>query len=417
MLALIDLSGRRASATLEVRLSNIPARTLYQRFGFRPVGVRPRYYSDNGEDALIMTTDPIGLARDARAECPPSSRARRGDGDPAARRTSAAAVGDCRRMSGRLLLAIETSCDETAVAVVEHGRRIHADVVASQVALHAVTGGIVPEVAARAHLRWMIPVLDEACRRPADLAGVDAIAVTEGPGLAGSLLVGITLARTLAWLHDLPLVPVNHHEGHLYAAWLLDPDEPERPEPAFPCSAWWSAAATRSWCSSATTSTTGAWAATVDDAAGEAFDKVGRMLGLAYPGGPAIAAAARGHPSRPPVPAGLAGRVRRLQLQRPQDRRAADGGRGARRGPPRGEPEGAVAADVAELAWAFQDAVVEVLATKTRARRPATRCAQHRGRWRRRREPGAPGAPRRRCRRAGIPLVVPRRACARTTPR
>ncbi|HEY5488652.1 MAG TPA: hypothetical protein VIK00_02355, partial [Candidatus Limnocylindrales bacterium] len=137
--------------------------------------------------------------------------------------------------TGRIV-AVETSCDETAVAVVDNGRRIVANVVASQVALHAATGGIVPEVAARAHLRWMIPVLDEAKRQAAigDWSEIEAVAVTEGPGLAGSLLVGITMAKTLAWVHDLPLVPVNHLEGHIYAAWLLDPEEPDRPAPEFP---------------------------------------------------------------------------------------------------------------------------------------------------------------------------------------
>ena len=115
-------------------------------------------------------------------------------------------------MTSERVLAIETSCDETAVAVVEGGRRIVTSVVASQVALHASTGGIVPEVAARAHLRWMLPVLEEARSQAAidDWAALDAIAVTEGPGLAGSLLVGITMASTLAWVHGLPLVPVNH---------------------------------------------------------------------------------------------------------------------------------------------------------------------------------------------------------------
>ena len=103
---------------------------------------------------------------------------------------------------------------------------IVASVVASQVQLHSATGGIVPEVAARAHLRWMIPVLDEARDRAGidDWREVDAVAVTEGPGLAGSLLVGITMAKTLAWSMGLPLVPVNHLEGHIYAAWLLDPE-------------------------------------------------------------------------------------------------------------------------------------------------------------------------------------------------
>ena len=113
------------------------------------------------------------------------------------------------------------------MAVVDGGRRILASVVASQTPLHAPTGGIVPEVAARAHLRWMLPVLDEALSRAGlrDAADVDAIAVTCGPGLAGSLLVGITMAKTLAFLHDRQLVPVNHLEGHIYAAWLLEAGE------------------------------------------------------------------------------------------------------------------------------------------------------------------------------------------------
>ena len=198
-------------------------------------------------------------------------------------------------MKGRLL-AIESSCDETAVAVVEDGRRIISNVVASQVALHAVTGGIVPEVAARAHLRWMIPVLEEACDRAGvtDWSGLDAVAVTEGPGLAGSLLVGITMAKTLAWLHGLPLVPVNHLEGHIYAAWLLDPDEPERPGPAFPVVALVVSGGHTFLVEMADELTYRLLGQTVDDAAGEAFDKVGRLLGLPYPGGPAIMAAAAG---------------------------------------------------------------------------------------------------------------------------
>src|SRR6187455_2463511 len=129
-------------------------------------------------------------------------------------------------VSGGLILAIESSCDETGIALIEDGRLIRANVVASQVALHAASGGIVPEVAARAHLRWIVPVLDEAWADAgiewSDLSG---IAVTYGPGLAGSLLVGVNFAKALAWVHDLPLIGVNHLEGHVYAAWLLDPGE------------------------------------------------------------------------------------------------------------------------------------------------------------------------------------------------
>src|SRR5215210_5157792 len=138
-------------------------------------------------------------------------------------------------MSGPLILAVESSCDETGIALIEGGRRIHANVVASQVALHAATGGIVPEVAARAHIRWIVPVLDEAIATAgARWHDVGAVAVTYGPGLAGSLLVGINFAKALAWVHDKPLVGVNHLEGHIYAAWLLDVEAPEIDEPPFP---------------------------------------------------------------------------------------------------------------------------------------------------------------------------------------
>src|SRR4029077_6073252 len=112
------------------------------------------------------------------------------------------------------------------------------NVVASQVALHAPSGGIVPEVAARAHLRWILPVLDEAwAGSGASWADVAAVAVTRGPGLAGSLLVGINVAKTLAWVHDKPLVGVNHLEGHVYAAWLRDPAQEPGETPAFPLGA------------------------------------------------------------------------------------------------------------------------------------------------------------------------------------
>jgi len=271
--------------------------------------------------------------------------------------------------SGRIL-AIETSCDETAVAIVERGRSIHADVVASQVALHAATGGIVPEVAARAHLRWMIPVLDEACRRGGaeGLAGIEAIAVTEGPGLAGSLLVGVTLARTLAWLHDLPLVPVNHHEGHLYAAWLRDAGEPEQPEPELPCIGLVVSGGHTFLVLVRDHLDYIRLGGTVDDAAGEAFDKVGRLLGLAYPGGPAIAAAAGRavrHDRRfPRAWLGDSDDFSFSGLKTAARRAVAEALGGS---PGTVEPDGAaLPADVvAELSWAFQDAVVDVLATKT----------------------------------------------------
>jgi N6-L-threonylcarbamoyladenine synthase len=275
---------------------------------------------------------------------------------------------------GRLLLAVESSCDETGIAVIQGGRRILANVVASQTALHAATGGIVPEVAARAHLRWIVPVLDQALADSgATLADIDAVAVTYGPGLAGSLLVGINFAKTLAWVHDKPLVGVNHLEGHLYAAWLLDPGEAEREEPVFPLVALIVSGGHTFLVEMRDHLTYRLLGQTVDDAAGEAFDKVGRLLGLPYPGGPAVSHAAEAsirHDAAFPRAwlgdsfdfsfSGLKTAARRTI----DEMRAAQGlptGRGAETDQQARLPD----AIIAELAWGFQDSVVDVLVSKT----------------------------------------------------
>ena len=273
-------------------------------------------------------------------------------------------------MSGPLVLAIESSCDETGIALVEGGRRILSNVVASQVALHAPSGGIVPEVAARAHLRWIVPVLDEAMAGTgATWNDIDAVTVTYGPGLAGSLLVGINFAKALAWVHDTPLVGVNHLEGHVYAAWLLDPgqDEAERPEPVFPLVALVVSGGHTFLAEMRDHLTYRLLGTTVDDAAGEAFDKVGRLLGLGYPGGPAIQAAAEGasaHDRKFPRAwmgdsydfsfSGLKTAARRIV----GEARTAEGLAVDDTTTPLST------AATAELAWGFQDAVVDVLATK-----------------------------------------------------
>jgi len=198
---------------------------------------------------------------------------------------------------GPRILAIESSCDETGVAVVVGGRRIEASQVASQVALHAETGGIVPEVAARQQLRWIVPTLDAALAE-ADAAwdGLDAIAVTYGPGLIGSLLVGVNVAKALAATHDLPLIGVNHIEGHIYANWLTDGDRdaPMPAEPPFPLLCLVVSGGHTQLVLMEAHGRYQLLGQTIDDAAGEAFDKVGRLLGLPYPGGPAISAAAEG---------------------------------------------------------------------------------------------------------------------------
>jgi N6-L-threonylcarbamoyladenine synthase len=272
-------------------------------------------------------------------------------------------------VSGPLLLAVESSCDETGIALVEDGRRIHANVVASQVALHGLTGGIVPEVAARAHLRWIVPVLDEALATAGvTMRDVDGVAVTYGPGLAGSLLVGINFAKTLAWAHGKPLIPVNHLEGHVYAGWLLDPGEAEREAPPFPLVALVVSGGHTFLVEMRDHLEYRFLGGTVDDAAGEAFDKVGRLLGLGYPGGPAISRAAEAATAHDRVfPrawlrdtydlsfSGLKTAARRIVTQARVDA-----------GLPADEREGELPATaVAELAWGFQDSVVDVLATKT----------------------------------------------------
>ena len=274
-------------------------------------------------------------------------------------------------MNGRasLVLAIESSCDETGVAVVQGGRRILAQAVASQIALHAPAGGIVPELAARAHLRWIVPALEEVLATTGVTMGeVDAIAVTAGPGLAGSLLVGIAFAKTLAWAYRRPLVGVNHLEGHLYAAWLLDPGEPERPEPPFPLVALVVSGGHTFLVEMRDHLAYRLLGETVDDAAGEAFDKAGRLLGLGYPGGPAIAAAAARSRARDAVlPRAWLGKSYdfsfsglKTALRRQVEVELAAAGRPAADAGGRLDP-----ARVTELAWGFQEAVVDVLAAKT----------------------------------------------------
>jgi N6-L-threonylcarbamoyladenine synthase len=226
----------------------------------------------------------------------------------------------------------------------------------------------VPEVAARAHLRWIVPVLDEAwAAAGVGWDDIDAIGVTYGPGLAGSLLVGINFAKALAYVRRKPLVGVNHLEGHVYASWLLDPGEAERPEPAFPLVALVVSGGHTFLVEMRDHLTYRLLGQTVDDAAGEAFDKVGRLLGLGYPGGPAIMAAAAGAVRRDAVfPrawlgdsydfsfSGLKTAARRVIAAARADEGIAD------------DPEAPLSEmTTAELAHGFQASVVDVLATKT----------------------------------------------------
>jgi N6-L-threonylcarbamoyladenine synthase len=204
-----------------------------------------------------------------------------------------------------LTLGIETSCDETAAAIVDEHGRVLSDVVHSQVDTHAAYGGVVPELASRDHLQNIVPVYRAALERAGKrLADIDGIAVTTQPGLSGALLVGIQMARALAWTRGLPIVGVDHLVGHLLAVFLKHPDRPE-PPPEFPfiallVSGGHTAIYRVDGPELAAITELGA---TRDDAAGEAFDKVAKLLGLGYPGGPIIdRLAQKGDPDRIPLP-------------------------------------------------------------------------------------------------------------------
>lgn len=196
------------------------------------------------------------------------------------------------------VLGIETSCDETAAAVVEDGRIPLSNVVASQVELHKKYGGVFPEVASRQHIRTIYAVVDEALQKShLSLRDLDAVAVTRGPGLAGSLVVGMNTAKGIALAGNLPLIGVNHLEGHLYAAWVRRDEHDDYPEPQFPLVALLVSGGHTELILITDHLQYKRLGGTLDDAAGEAFDKVARLLGLPYPGGPAIQnAALRGNP-------------------------------------------------------------------------------------------------------------------------
>ncbi len=194
------------------------------------------------------------------------------------------------------ILGIESSCDETAAAVIENGRFLLSSVVASQVELHAPFGGVFPEVASRQHVRAIYPTVEAALHEAhLSLADVDAIAVTRGPGLAGSLVVGMNTAKGLALASRLPIVGVNHLEGHIYSAWVTPAGLSQPlPPPQFPLLALLVSGGHSELNLMKDHMTYQRLGGTLDDAAGEAFDKVARLLGLPYPGGPAIQKASAG---------------------------------------------------------------------------------------------------------------------------
>lgn len=201
--------------------------------------------------------------------------------------TAADAVARLRSAGHARILAIETSCDETAAAVVEDGRRVVSSVIASQVETHALYGGVVPEIASRQHTEAVDPVIDRALAEAGmALSDMAAVAVTYGPGLVGALLIGVGCAKALAYAAGLPLVPVQHIEGHICANYIAHPEL----EPPFVC-----LVASGGHSHVIEVLDYGVYrllGQTQDDAAGEAFDKAARVLGLAYPGGPRLDALA-----------------------------------------------------------------------------------------------------------------------------
>ena len=193
------------------------------------------------------------------------------------------------------ILAIETSCDETAAAVLENGRVLLASTVASQMDIHARYGGVYPEVAARQHVLTILPVIEQTLAQAhLALTDINAIAATRGPGLAGSLVVGLNAAKGLALGSGLPLVGVNHLEGHIYSAWVYNEGDTPLPEPQFPLIALLVSGGHTELNLMESHLTYKRLGVTLDDAAGEAFDKVARLLSLPYPGGPSIEKAAEG---------------------------------------------------------------------------------------------------------------------------
>ncbi len=191
------------------------------------------------------------------------------------------------------ILGIETSCDETAASVVENGRVILSSAVASQIDLHAQFGGIFPEVASRQHILSIYPIVDQALKEAhLKLADLDGIAVTRGPGLPGSLVVGINMAKGLAIGSGLPLLGINHLEGHLYSAWLSEEGKKLKKAPQFPLLALIVSGGHTELVLMKDHLVYERLGGTLDDAAGEAFDKIARLLDLGYPGGPVIQEAA-----------------------------------------------------------------------------------------------------------------------------
>jgi N6-L-threonylcarbamoyladenine synthase len=352
---------------LEVRADNPVAQSLYSSLGFEAIAVRPHYYQPDDVDAVVMrvalTATPPAVAepRDEPAEraasAAPGAEAHVDEGDAAD--------------AGPLVLGIETSCDETGIGIVR-GQTLLANVISSSMDEHARYGGVVPEVAARAHLEALTPAIDAALvEAGVTLRELDAIAVTAGPGLSGALMVGVGAAKALAVALDIPLHGVNHLVGHVGADLLSTDGGPGVPLETPSIALLVSGGHTSLLLVRDLVDDVELLGETIDDAAGEAFDKVARVLGLPYPGGPHIdRVAADGDPRAIRFPRGLS-------LPKDMERHRYDFSfsglktavaRWVEKRQDAGEP-----VPVADVAASFREAVVDVLLTKAVAA-----CVDHR---------------------------------------
>ena len=316
--------------TLEVRLSNEGAQAFYENLGLARIGVRPHYYSDR-EDAVIMTGplpvtqhDVAGMtlrvdevAAGDLAVTMGEGNAFGGDVDGALETLTASLKDTLHTMPSApespafarpLILAIESSCDETAASIIDGNGTILSDVVASQIDFHARFGGVVPEIASRKHIEAICGVCDECLDAASRSLGasqlhwrdLDAVAVTYAPGLVGALVVGLAFAKGAAWGADTPLIAVNHLEGHLYANRIARADIKPPMVVSLVSGGHTMLVHVRDWGDYETLGST------IDDAVGEAFDKVAKALGLGYPGGPIISKlAAQGDPKAIDFPRAL----------------------------------------------------------------------------------------------------------------
>lgn len=351
-----DLGAK--SCSLEVRASNESAQALYRALGFESIGMRPRYYSDR-EDAVIMEGplpldhhDVAGMELMVHSDAEPCDTSDE---------TAVQRADSRERIEGSqpLVLAIETSCDETAAAIVDGRGSLVSDVVASQIDFHARFGGVVPEIASRKHIEAICGVTDECLDVAAERIGVprlrwrdlSAVAVTYAPGLVGALVVGVAFAKGAAWAADLPFIGVNHLEGHIYANKIATPDITPPLVVSLVSGGHTMLVHVKAWGEYVT------MGSTLDDAVGEAFDKVAKAMGLGYPGGPVISKlAAEGDASAIGFP--------RAMLHSGDLRFSLSGLKTAVITYLRNEEAAGRTVDKADVAASFQQAVIDVQVAK-----------------------------------------------------